>query len=169
VLTYRVNAAPVPDDHWYHDRRQGGRLIGEVCHFIDTCAAIVGQPAAMVKAAGSSPEEALLADQLVVTMRYPNGSLATISYATSGHRSTDKERLDALGGGRSATIEDFRSVTLDGTAERSKTQDKGHVEQIRAFKAALANPDPTVTASFLQSMRATLRAAADLQSSGTAI
>ena len=49
VITYRVNAGLLPESHWYHDRRQGGRLLGEVCHFVDTCAAIVGAEAATVK------------------------------------------------------------------------------------------------------------------------
>ena len=32
----------MPDEHWYRDRRQGGRLLGEVCHFIDTAQALIG-------------------------------------------------------------------------------------------------------------------------------
>jgi len=35
-VVYRVAAGPVPEGHWYADRRQGGRVIGEVCHFVDT-------------------------------------------------------------------------------------------------------------------------------------
>src|SRR5207249_8815969 len=52
LLTYRVNAGRVADGHWYKDRRQGGRIIGEVCHFIDTCSAIVGAPIKTVFASG---------------------------------------------------------------------------------------------------------------------
>ncbi len=43
-MVYRVAAGPVPDGHWYHDPRQGGRLLGEVCHFVDTAQALVGAP-----------------------------------------------------------------------------------------------------------------------------
>ncbi|MEJ2224986.1 MAG: bi-domain-containing oxidoreductase [Syntrophobacterales bacterium] len=36
VITYRVNAGYIPDDSWVHDPEVGGgRLLGEVCHFID--------------------------------------------------------------------------------------------------------------------------------------
>ena len=36
VMTYRVNAGYIPEDHWVHDPEVGGgRLLGEVCHFID--------------------------------------------------------------------------------------------------------------------------------------
>ncbi len=44
LLVYRVAAGPVPDGHWYHDRRQGGRVLGEVCHFVDTAQALIGAP-----------------------------------------------------------------------------------------------------------------------------
>src|ERR1019366_8746641 len=42
LVVYRVGAGPVPEGHWYRDRRQGGRLLGEVCHFIDTAQALIG-------------------------------------------------------------------------------------------------------------------------------
>ena len=44
LLVYRVAAGPVPDGHWYHDPRQGGRILGEVCHFVDTAQALIGSP-----------------------------------------------------------------------------------------------------------------------------
>ena len=42
LLVYRIAAGRVPDGHWYLDRRQGGRLLGEVCHFVDPAQALVG-------------------------------------------------------------------------------------------------------------------------------
>src|SRR5262249_39075034 len=34
-IIYRVNAGRLPANHWSHDPEQGGRVMGEVCHFID--------------------------------------------------------------------------------------------------------------------------------------
>ena len=35
-MNYRVNAGRIPSSHWAQDAREGGgRIIGEVCHFID--------------------------------------------------------------------------------------------------------------------------------------
>ena len=42
MVIYRIAAGRVPDGHWYLDRRQGGRLLGEVCHFVDLAQALVG-------------------------------------------------------------------------------------------------------------------------------
>src|SRR6202030_2042778 len=36
ALHYRVNAGFLPRDHWVNDPEEGGgRIIGEVCHFVD--------------------------------------------------------------------------------------------------------------------------------------
>jgi len=161
VITYRVSAGTLPAKHWYNDRRQGGRLLGEVCHFVDTCAAIVGRDATDVHAMAVGTGETLLADDLVVTLRYPEGSLATISYASGGHSSTEKERIDVLGRGRSAAIVDFRQVLLDGRQAASGSQDKGHFALMKAFAGAVRTGDRG-TAAGLASTRTTLLAAASL-------
>lgn len=138
VVTYRVSAGAVPSDHWYNDRRQGGRFLGEMCHFVDTCAAIVRSEAVEVRAVGSGKgPERLLDEDTAVLLRYGSGSVAVISYASGGHTSTGKERIEVLGGGHSAVVEDFRRVTLDGRAVRVEATGKGHVETVRAFRDEL--------------------------------
>ena len=47
---------PLPEKHWYHDRRQGGRLLGEACHFVDTCDAIVRAPVTQIEAMATDAE-----------------------------------------------------------------------------------------------------------------
>ena len=50
MMTYRVNAGYIPGDHWVHDPEVGGgRLRGEVCHFIDFLHFMTGSEAASVK------------------------------------------------------------------------------------------------------------------------
>lgn len=160
VLTYRVNAGSLPAGHWYHDRRQGGRLVGEVCHFVDTCAAVVGAaPTRAGSMAGNRGPERLLAEDLVVSLGWDDGSVAAITYAGGGHPSVGKERLDVLGRGRSATIVDYREVVLDGRARPVRPQDKGHATEARAFVDALRSGDRRPAADAIASMRATLRAA----------
>ena len=35
-ILYRINAGFLPKNHWLHDKEiGGGRIIGEICHFID--------------------------------------------------------------------------------------------------------------------------------------
>lgn len=159
VVTYRVSAGALPSTHWYHDRRQGGRLLGEACHFIDTCSAIVGADAVAVHALGSGCGETLLQEDLVVILRYADGSLATISYASGGHTRTEKERIEVLGRGHSATIIDFREVHLDGKSLPNQGFDKGHRAEARAFERMLRG-DEGRAPSAIGSTRAALMAAA---------
>lgn len=160
VITYRVNAGAMPKDHWYHDRRQGGRLLGEACHFVDSCEAIVGMAATSVAAAtAAAAAEILLGDDFSVSLGYPDGSLAAITYASAGNGRTSKERVEILGGGRSATIDDYRSVTIDERLRSISTAGKGHREAVAAFHAAVSGrpvSDP------LCSTRTTLKAAASV-------
>ncbi|GAA1915994.1 bi-domain-containing oxidoreductase [Nocardioides lentus] len=139
VLAYRVSAGRLPDAHWYKDRRQGGRLLGEVCHFIDLAAWIVGQPAEEVVALGSRRAETLLQEDLAVTLRFPDGSLASITYAEHPHPATTKERLEILGRGRSVVVDDFARVVVDGKDVKLPSSGKGHVENLRAFQQSLAS------------------------------
>jgi predicted dehydrogenase/threonine dehydrogenase-like Zn-dependent dehydrogenase len=169
VLTYRVNAGPLSTSHWYHDRRQGGRLLGEACHFVDTAAAIVDARVATVYATGSGREEKILDEDLVLTLRYGDGSVATISYASAGHPGTPKERVEVLGRGHSALIDDFRRVVLDDRQRWRGHQDKGHVAELRAFRAAvLRDRDTALTETALEASAATLAAAESL-GRGTAV
>lgn len=165
VIDYRVSAGTLPPDHWYHDRRQGGRLIGEVCHFVDTCNAIVGAlpVSSGVVAGGSVGPECLLAQDLAAVLRYPNGSVASVTYASGGHPTTAKERVEVLGGGHTAVIDDFRVLTVDGRTVPLRSTGKGHNEQMVGLRAMLsgdlAPPD------VIGSMRATLELAAQLSGS----
>lgn len=124
-ITYRVNAGPLPAGHWYADRREGGRLLGEVCHFIDTCNALVGdvEVAALHCASPNSDEH----DNYHLLIRYEDGSSATILYSGEGHGGTPKEWCEVLGGGHTVVIDNYERMTVDG--DRLKiAAGKGHSE-----------------------------------------
>ena len=137
VLTYRVNAGRLPDTHWYKDRRQGGRLLGEVCHFIDLASWIVGEPASRVAAMASHSSEVLLEENITVMLSFPNGSTASITYAENGHSSTSKERLEVLGRGHTIVIDDFQALNIDGKDVKLAKPGKGHVENLALFAGVI--------------------------------
>ena len=157
VLSYRVNAGSLPWNHWYFDRRQGGRLIGEVCHFIDTCNAIVGSDVLDIAAFGDHVPESALSQNVVVSLGYTDGSVATIAYACGGHSTTPKERLEILGRGRTIVIDDFRGIELDGKLTKHQ-QDKGHVAQLAAWAQDRSTGAIGGTLQSLSSMESTLAA-----------
>lgn len=144
VLSSRMSLAELSDDHWYHDRRQGGRLLGEVGHHVDAAIAVVAAPVRRVHASGAvgPDEELLLADHLVVVLEHVDGSLSTIATGR-GHPSTAKERLEVVGRGHTAVVDDFRAVELDGRRRRLAMDDaKGHVAQLRRFRRSIVEGVP---------------------------
>lgn len=155
IIAYMVNAGKVDKKHWYHDRRQGGRLIGEVCHFIDTSAAIAQSNILEIAAVpGGLFSESALVEDIALVIRFENGCLGSICYSAGGHPATPKESISVLGRGHTMRIDDFRSLELDGKALQSKGQDKGHQAEVAVFAHGKWDTD-----QMIHSMRATLKAA----------
>jgi predicted dehydrogenase len=155
---YRIAAGPVPDGHWYRDRRQGGRLLGEVCHFVDTAQALVGSPIEDVTAL-SGGRRVGAADDAVVALRFTDGSLASIGYGSSAPVA-GKEWIEVNAGGHRVVIDDFRSASADGKSLWKGRQDKGHHALAAAFRQAVAGKTDLPTEDLLATMRATIAAAA---------
>jgi len=157
-LVYRVAAGPVPDGHWYADRRQGGRLLGEVCHFVDTAQALIGAGIEESVSVLSGDGSGVAGNDAVVSLRFAGGSLATICYG-SAMPAAGKERIELLAGPHRLVIDDFRSAQLDGRTLWKGRQDKGHRAQAAAFAVAVRGGAAAPTAVMLATMRATINAA----------
>jgi predicted dehydrogenase/threonine dehydrogenase-like Zn-dependent dehydrogenase len=154
VMSYRVNAGAVAASSWVVDPVEGGgRIVGEVCHMVDTLVDLVGSPVETVHA---QPGKGA-GDDVIITLRYEDGSLASIVYASGGDRSMPKEYLEVLGGRRSAVLDDFRTARLHGKGATRRLggplshQDKGHAAELAAFVEAVRNGgtspvDPEVAA-----------------------
>ena len=157
LIVYRIAAGPVPGGHWYHDRRQGGRLLGEVCHFVDTAQALAGAPIEDLRAlAGGGPSGP--ADDAAVALRFTDGSLATIGYGSAAP-TAGKEWIEVHAGAHRVVIDDFRSCAADGKRLWKGRQDKGHQALAVAFRQALAGEAELPTSDMFATMRATIRAA----------
>jgi polar amino acid transport system substrate-binding protein len=150
-LHYRVNAGYLPPQHWLHDPDiGGGRLIGEGCHFVDLLLYLAGSEVVEVQAQSLAGGAQQPQENVVAQLRFANGSIAVLQYLSNGDKHLGKERLEILGGGATAVVEDFRRTTLSraGRAQRfprwGSRQDKGHLGEISAFVEAVrqGNPPP---------------------------
>jgi predicted dehydrogenase/threonine dehydrogenase-like Zn-dependent dehydrogenase len=157
---YLVNAGQLDPASWYlKSATEGSRFAGEGGHFIDTLSALVGHdPVEVVGHVGPTGD-------VQVSLRYPDGSLGTISYATGGHRRFPKETLDVTGGGANARLDNFTKVdvwTPRGRANKRSLsgQDKGQAAEVAAFVHAVqrGGPMPIPLDSLVTTTRATLRA-----------
>jgi len=151
AIHYRINAGYIPADHWVNDPEQGGgRILGEVCHFVDFLCFLAGATPVSVEGhtVGNPGQYSL--DNVVATLRFPNGTVGTISYLANGDKSVSKERIEVFGGASVAILEDFRHLELVRRGRKQITraragQDKGHKSEMRAFvEAALGHAPPPI-------------------------
>ena len=98
-MLYRINAGYISADTWIQDTEfGGGRIIGEVCHFVDFLTFMNGSPPISVYAAAMTyPSNSN--DTLNVSLRYENGSIGTISYFANGDKSMPKEKIEIFTNG----------------------------------------------------------------------
>jgi predicted dehydrogenase len=148
IMNYRVNAGLLPKDHWLHDPVQGGgRIIGEGCHFIDFLGFVVSSPIMSIMAKGTPSDDRYREDNVILLLKYQNGSVGTITYVANGDRSLPKERLEVFGGGSVAILDDFRKLELIRDGRKSVRnnrwrQDKGHRPEWEAFLRAVREGGP---------------------------
>jgi predicted dehydrogenase len=171
-VVVRVNAGPLPADHWLNDATTGGgRLLGEGCHFLDLIVEVVGvDPEAVIAQARQGANEPLQSVQdFSVSIRFVDGSLGTLLYGTTGAATAGKELVEAHRGARSGRIEDFRALGTWGggraRTRRARAQDKGHAEEMRRFAAVVrGDVAPPPVAGYLASTALTFAALRALES-----
>jgi predicted dehydrogenase/threonine dehydrogenase-like Zn-dependent dehydrogenase len=165
-ILYRVNAGRIPKEHWIQDAVQGGgRIVGEVCHFIDFMLFLTASlPVSVFAESVSADNEKMVeADSVLITLRFEDGSNGSIAYLAEGDRGLAKERIEIFGGGRSAVLDDFRQATFykGGREEQTtlRAQDKGQLDQVRAVCAAVlkGGPPPIALEELAATSRTTFR------------
>ncbi|MCH8213050.1 MAG: bi-domain-containing oxidoreductase [Proteobacteria bacterium] len=169
----RVNAGPLPADHWAHAADEGGgRILGEVCHFVDLARFLIGAPIASVLA-DTGEATGGISDDVTLTLRFADGSLATVAYTALGDMAFGKERIEAYAGGAVFTIDDFRTLVVaeDGrVASRGsrRRQDKGFTGALKAFVDAVAagGPAPVDEAEVVETSFATIAVLESLRAGG---
>ena len=165
AIHYRVNAGYIPADHWMNDTEQGGgRILGEVCHFVDFLCFLAGACPIEVQGQTVGNPGQYSMDNVVASLKFANGTLGTISYLANGDKAVSKERVEVFGGGSVAILEDFRRLELVRNGRKQITrarwgQDKGHKAEMQAFvdalrgKTSLPIPFEQIVGSTLATMR----------------
>ena len=161
VMEYRINAGFIPRDSWVHDPDQGGgRVVGEVCHFVDFLTFLTGSLPVNVHTRALPNGDRYRDDNLVATVEFADGSLGTIAYVANGDQRFPKERVEVFGGQSTAVLDDFRRLELvrngHKKVRRSRLrQDKGHQGEWEAFVACVRDGTP-LPISFKETVSCTL-------------
>lgn len=145
AILYRINAGFIPSSSWIQDPNVGGgRILGEVCHFLDLAMFLAGSgPVSLAAQVIPDPEQHW--DSLCVNLAFANGSIATVAYYANGAASVPKEYLEVACAGETVIVEDFRMTRKHGRKAdryRGRGQDKGHAREIEAFLRAVERGGP---------------------------
>ena len=146
-MIYRINAGAIPQSSWIQDKEiGGGRIIGEVCHFVDYLTFINGSLPESVYA-NVLPDSSDLEDTVNINLTFQNGSIGNISYFSTGSKSLFKEYIEVYKRGMTGIIRDFREVEVYGDGKKfSKkltNQDKGQKKMLNLFLDAIKNGNPS--------------------------
>jgi predicted dehydrogenase/threonine dehydrogenase-like Zn-dependent dehydrogenase len=147
VMRYRISVTPLPREHWINDPSiGGGRIIGEVCHFVDFLQFAARSRPVSVYAQGFGTEN------VQVAIRFADGSVGAVDYFSVADAALEKEYFEAFGGGRHLSVTNF--------------SDKGQTEEVRKFIAAVktGSPMPIGQEEIVDSTRATFAVARSMQS-----
>jgi predicted dehydrogenase/threonine dehydrogenase-like Zn-dependent dehydrogenase len=140
LVHIRCNAGFIPGSSWVQDPQNGGRIVGELCHFVDWARAVVGYPMQTLTAAALPDSGRYHRDNVTVTIGFEDGSVANLLYLANGDRAVAKEYFEVFCAGSIARIDDFKTLSLsrNGKTETLKSgQDKGHRREMEATIAAM--------------------------------
>ncbi len=172
VVHCTVNAGALPPDSWVYDPEEGGgRILGEVCHFVDLIQYLTGSLPERVYAETLRSPGYHPTDNVVITLKMKNGAVGSISYVAGGDKRYPRERVEVFGGGAVGVIENFKaaSFTYRGRTKRIRhwlAVDRGHRGEVEALMKSLSEggPAPVAFEDYVYTTLATLAIEESLKS-----
>ncbi|MBL7127384.1 MAG: bi-domain-containing oxidoreductase [Ignavibacteria bacterium] len=138
VINYRVNAGFIPKSSWIQDKDQGGRIIGEGCHFIDVMSFLIEAKPVSVFAESieSDNQQVENFDNVNIIVKYSDGSIGNLLYLANGDSSLSKEYCEVYCGGDTTIMDNFKSVSFFRNGKKNRKSydgSKGHREEVKYF------------------------------------
>jgi predicted dehydrogenase/threonine dehydrogenase-like Zn-dependent dehydrogenase len=145
VMHVRVNAGFLPAEHWTQQSSQGGRIIGEFCHFLDWARFLAGSDIRTIHATAIPDQGRYHRDNFSVTATFADGSIGNFLYLANGDKSVSKEYYEVFSGGSVARLTDFRNLELTSNGKTRRIDcrgDKGHKRELELTFSALRSFGP---------------------------
>ncbi len=145
IINYRINAGYISPEHWVHDEKEGGsRIVGELCHFIDLVGYLTSSKVCKIYAEriSGNNKTSLNSDNIAVTLKFTDGSIANLTYTASGDRGFSRERIEMFFDGNTIHIEDFKTTEIFFSGKknnfRTSGQQMGYQEELQNFFDAIS-------------------------------
>ena len=161
-----INAGAIPHGHWTQDREVGGgRIIGEVCHFIDLLRFLADS---QIISYANLTMKSKNNDTASLQLGFADGSIGTVHYFANGNKSFPKERLEIFTEGRILQLDNYRKLTGYGWPGFRRMnlwrQDKGQRAGVAAFLRVIKSggPAPIAPDEIFEVARVTIQIAHEI-------
>lgn len=130
LISWFIAGHQIPDDHWYYAKSEGGRVLGNLCHWLDSTLQMIGQegyfPCSLIPS--SRPESK---SDYALTIDCANGSLVSLNFSAKGHTFEGVREVMSLHRGDALVLlRDFEETRLQKGAtkhvHRTLFRDHGH-------------------------------------------
>lgn len=134
MINWFVAGHEIPENHWYFDEKEGGRILGNLCHWTDLTLHLVTMkktfPCVVVPTTPASAKS-----DFVVSVIFADRSCATITFSAKGHTFEGvREILNVHRGNLLANLTDFQTLTADVVERKRRVRlrhrDHGHEANI---------------------------------------
>ena len=125
----------IPPDHWYFKDDEGGRVLGNLCHWSDFVLRLI--PEDKRYPIKITPTRAEQADcDIAVTYMFGDGSIAAITFSAKGHTFEGvREKFAAHKGNVLIQMNDFKTLQIENIEKKYKKtsvyRDHGHEYNIK--------------------------------------
>ncbi len=148
VIQMRVNSGYVTSAHWVHSEIEGrSRIVGEMSHFIDLLQSLTGSLVKRVYAERISGDNqsAVNNDNVVIAMKFKDGSVGNLTYSASGDKAYSREALEIFFDGKTIVSKDFRISELHDSEKnvtfKTRRQEMGYSEELNHFVNCVAGKE----------------------------
>lgn len=146
IVYYRMNAGFIPLDHWTQCESGGGRIAGEGCHILDLFAYLTGAEAETITVNQIRPKTDRITktDNCVITVKYKDGSICTLTYTGQGNKEYGKEFCEIFVDGKVLVVDDYKELRGYGVKTsglKTPGSEKGQFEELEAFYTSIKQGD----------------------------
>lgn len=159
MINWFIAGHEISENHWYFDKKEGGRVLGNLCHWTDLTLRLVTIHKAFPCTIVSATPVGAKSD-FVVSVMFEDRSCATITFSAKGHTFEGvREVLNLHKGNLLANLSDFHILTLDILDKKIRRclfyRDHGHSRNI--VNSYIGADNDTVVGEDLEHVSATAK------------